>query len=266
MVNNNPVLNLLLSFGPSETALLDWLRPHIDDSFLDEIAAADYGFEWEEHFQALKSIYEQQPIPVPLQWVPREVLNLMRWSEPDDPQYLSPPPNSKGRRGHLIRTFCCAVLLQAADNPETLGYIHAENETLVQLVASVLSLGHEASECALHFLCWRVLRLSEEENETPFFGLALLLLCAALFTPTQDGADLSLLADWVLAEETRVRRRPMAGSKSEEWLLGLTYHDQRHEVWRRLAQEVLLDPIKSFPETAATALGRIAKSLVPVRN
>ena len=43
MTMNSPVINLLNHFNPSETALLDWLRPYIDDSLLDEIAAAEGG-------------------------------------------------------------------------------------------------------------------------------------------------------------------------------------------------------------------------------
>ena len=53
MTKNYPIVKLLHHFNPSETALLDWLRPHIDDSLLEEIAAADYGYKAEEHFEAL---------------------------------------------------------------------------------------------------------------------------------------------------------------------------------------------------------------------
>ncbi len=261
MDKENPIHDLLLRLGPSESALLDWLRPRIDDTHLHEIALADYGFNEEEYFQVLKRIYDGQPIPVPLPWVPSEALELTRWSEPDDPDYVSPPPNSKGTRGHLIRAFCCAVLLKAGDELETMDYIHAENDTLIQCVASVLHLGREASESALRFLAWRVSRLPEEYEEALFFAMAVLLLYAALFQPDQDGSDLSLLCEWVLAEEIRVRTHPHALIKTEEWLLGLTFHKQRHEVWRRLAHEVLIDPAKAFPEPAATKMRDIAMRL-----
>jgi hypothetical protein len=250
---------LLLRFEPSSTALLDWLHSHIDDTMLHEIAAADYGHREQENFQALRNIYESLEIPAPLPWNPREVLELTRWSEPDDSQQTW---SSTGTRGHLIRAFCCAILLKAADAPETLVFIHAENDTLAQLLASVLQLGREASESALHFLSWRIQRLPGYDAEYPFFALGLLLLRAALFEPGQEGADLKLLADWVMREEARARRM-CAIVESEAWLLGLTNFDQRHKVWRRLAQEKLLDPTKHFPKPTASAMREIVKHLAP---
>ena len=179
----------------------------------------------------------------------------MRWSEPEATEWK---PRSTGTRGHLLRAFCCAVLLKAADVPETRDYISSENETLIQLIASVLHLGNEASESALCFLCWRVSRQSIDEAETPFFILALLLLRVALFEPHQDEASLILLADWLVDEEAHVRT---VISRSEDWLLGLTFHDIRHEVWRKITKEVLLDSAKSFSEPTATAMRNIVNRL-----
>jgi hypothetical protein len=261
MDKENPIYDLLHRLDPSESALLDWLVPRIDDTHLHEIALSDYGINEEEYLQALRRIHDGQPIPIPLQWVPGEALELKRWSEPDDPDYVSPPSNSKGTRGHLIRAFCCAVLLKAGDEPETQDYIHSENNTLVQLIGSVLHLGREASEGALRFLCWRVLRMPDLEEALPFFAMALLLLYATLFQPDQDGSDLNLLVDWVMAAETKVREYNDGWRYSEEWLLGLTLFNQRHHVWSRLAQEVLLDPVKAFPEPAAATMRDIAKRL-----
>jgi hypothetical protein len=260
MHRDNSISDLLLRLDPSESALLDWLSSRIDDTHLHEIALADYGINEEEYLQALQQIHQGEPIPVPLRWVPSEALRLTRWSEPDDPADVGPPPDSKGTRGHLIRAFCCAVLLKAADEQETMGLIAAENDTLIQCVASVLHLGREASESTLRFLAWRVSRLPEEYEEAPFFAMTVLLLYAALFQPDQDGSDLSLLCGWVLAEEIRVRTHPHALVETEAWLLGLTFH-QRHEVWKRLAYEVLIDPAKGFPEPAATMMHEIAKRL-----
>ena len=252
MTDISSVLNLLHHFNPSKTALLEWLEPHLDDSLLHEIARADYGHDEEANFQALKLIHERQQVPAPLDWIPREVVELRRWSEPDDPNWKGYPPNSKGARGHLIRAFCCTVLLIAADDPEMQGDPSDENETLIQLIASVVHLGHEASESALRFLSWRVLRLYEEENEDTFFAFGILLLYAFLFEPPQDGADLNLLVDWVLTDTLNF----------EDWLLGRAWYTQRYEVWKRLGQSILMDPAKHFSEPAATTLQSIVKRLL----
>jgi len=46
-----------------------------------------------------------------------------------------------------------------------------------------------------------------------------------------------------------------------KWLLVLAFHNQCYPVWRRLAQEILMNPAKAFPERAATKLRDIAKRL-----
>ena len=233
--------------------------PHVSNSMLWEIADADFGFENKQHSEALLPIRDCQEIPIPLRWIPSEVLNLMRWSEPED----LTNPGSRGTRGHLIRAFCCAVLLKAADEPETQDLINPVNETLIQMIASVLYLGREATESASHFLCWRILRFPLWDNEYPFFALGLLLLRAALFRPGENGSDLKLLAEWVIREEKRLRCYPLTLPVSESWLLGLTLHDQRHDVWRRVAQDILLNTTKDFPHPAASAMRAVAIRLTP---
>lgn len=251
---------LLLRIGPSETALLDWLTPHIDDSLLGEIAAADYGSEEKEHFEALKSIRDQRRIPIPLRWVPREVLELMRWSEPEDPSWK---PGSAGTRGHLIRAYCCTLLLKASGAPEMKLYTSSENDTLIQMIASVLYLGREATEAASRFLCWCLSRLAASDKEYPFFVLGLLLLRAALFMPGENGIDLEVLAEWTIQEERQVRQEQSNLVESDKWLLGLINFAQKHEAWVRVSEEVLSDPSKEFPEPAASAMREIVNRILP---
>ncbi len=249
-----------MRFDPSETALLDWLRPRIDDSCLAEISAADYGQVYADHLRALRRFRDLNELAVPLPWCPREVLELMRWSEPDVPAWK---PGSVGRRGHLIRAFCCTALLKAADEPENRLYFHAENTTLIQFVASGLRLGREASDKARRFLSWLVLRLPDDHEEFPFFTFALVLLCAALFEPgREDEADLVQLAAWVVAEEARARQMSVPLLVSDDWLLGLTNFDMKHAAWKNVAKKVLVDEGRRLPVAAATALQEIAARLL----
>jgi hypothetical protein len=257
------VINLLLyRLDPSETALLDCLSSRIDDVLLWEIAAADYGIQKEDYFTALKRIRDEQVISVPLDWVPLEVLNLTRWTEPINPYQNS---GRSKRDGHLIRAFACSILLRA-DDPEKLPFTTEENENLIQMIASVLALEREMRESASRFLCWRILRMPPYAQEAAFFALGLLILRAALFEEGQDGSELKLLADWVVREETRVRRAVFEVEESENWLvgmtsIGLTYSGMRDATWRYVAQKVFLDPNKHFPEPSARALRAIARRL-----
>ena len=251
------VTDLLLRLGPSETALLDWLNPQIDDSMLQEIAAADYGHRESEHFQALLPIRDHQQIPIPLEWVPDEVLELMRWSEPDDPHWA---PGSAGTRGHLIRAFSCAVLLRVAAAPKMWRHMD-HDDTLIQLIGSVLTLGQAASESALRFLCWYALNVPAENEDDPFFALGVLMLRVALFQPGEDTAELIRLADWVTAVESKVRASEDTVPE-DEWLLGLTT-GQKHDVWRTLVPKVLRSTAQAFPGPAADAMQEIVNRLVP---
>jgi hypothetical protein len=119
---------------PMPEPLLAALRPLIDDSMLHQIAAADYGDRVDAHFAALTEIRAQGLVPQKLDWVPGEVLELIRWSMPEDPAWA---PGGQGRRGHLMRAFACAVLLTGArlavNREHSLGYA----DTLIQLVGSI---------------------------------------------------------------------------------------------------------------------------------
>jgi hypothetical protein len=68
---------VLASFSPDETALLEWLQPQMDDRLLSEIAAADYGRDYDQHYQPLRAIRNTLIIPAPLDWYPGEVLEAL---------------------------------------------------------------------------------------------------------------------------------------------------------------------------------------------
>jgi hypothetical protein len=57
----------------------------VDD--LGEIVPADYGQDVEEHLVALRRICATREVPSPMPWRPGEVLELIRWSEPEDPEW-----------------------------------------------------------------------------------------------------------------------------------------------------------------------------------
>src|SRR5436305_280319 len=102
---------LLAVFPPSADRLLDVARQQVDDGMLREIAAADYGRDVDIHLAALRPIRDQGIVPAPLGWHPGEVLELIRWSDPEDPAHK---PGATGRRGHQMRAFACAALLRTA--------------------------------------------------------------------------------------------------------------------------------------------------------
>ncbi len=216
-------------FPPDHRSAVDHLRGLIDEGMLREIAEADYAQDVEGHFSALKPIWQGGDLTELDHWFPMEVLELIRWSEPEDSAWK---PGSTGSRGHKMRAFSCAVLL-ATPNFEP------DKETLIQMVDSVALLEPEAQESVARFLVWRLDTLGHEEDR-PFFALAL----AAITQSLEDSITSSMeqdLADWVEGEES-VERSFLAGFhdryQNAPWMFGLSFNNMRNERWKSLIRTV----------------------------
>lgn len=247
---------LARAFPPSPNALLDLLRTRVDDGMLLDIARADYGMDADEHLEVLRAIRDTGAVRVPLGWVPQEVLELIRWSEPEDPEWK---PGDVGERGHLMRAFSCAALLRAA--AESGNPLDGENSTLAQLVASTLTLGRDAQVAAARFLTWRVPMLKADE-ERPFFAFALLFLAVLLREERLSDEALAGAAEWMIAEEAAEAQAQGAHVPVPEgpWLLRLTFFDLRHSLWRAFARRLMEEAAEVAPPARDT-LQLIAVSL-----
>ena len=249
---------LLARFAPDEMAFFSWIRPQMTSALLRRIAAADYDMETDAHYRALQAVYRQGALPVSLHWIPREVLDLTCWSEPEHATWEA--DFSVGDR-HLMRAFSCDLLLRAAADPRNADYFSGENTTLIQWIASALALGSDATVAALQTLLWRVPSVPTIDEERPFYAMGVLLLAAARLNDPADAALLNALCAWVEAEEAATRYNPdiFGLNGREAWLLGLTSFDQRHARWRTLAQDVLTAP--TVPVSAVAALTQVVERL-----
>lgn len=276
--------SLLNQFNPSDSTLWVWLRAHIDDAMLEKIAAADYGMNFENYLRVLKRTRDEPwqsnevlvrppkgKAQVPVWYQALEVLNLMRWSEPENSQQ-----EEEQTVGHLMRAFCCVVLLRIAAESANCNTanINTESETIIQLIASVLTLEHEAIEFTLQLLCWRMLSLPVDNQECPFFAMGILLLATALYTSEKKGAVLRQLSELVLLEEERIRLifADEFRQISPQWLFGLKYfEDSKGRVnitellvdqWKNIAQKVLLNPPEPHPTEVAKLLREIGTRII----
>jgi len=212
--------SLVAAFPPSDRLLVDVARREIDDDILLEIACADYGIDAGRHMEPLRNIRDTGIVPTRLAWHPGEVLELIRWSNPQDPEHK---PGSTGRRGHLMRAFACAALLATGDDS-------AEEATLAHCLASAKELGDEMNEAAARFLTWRI--PSKDESDRWLFVLGLLVV-ATRFPPSRvSDATLGEMAAWALEEENAERRMP-AGWERPPAPFGVTYG-----YWTPLAKEL----------------------------
>ena len=196
-------------------ALLEWLRSRLTEAMLAAIAEADHGYDRDENFAVLQDIARSGRVPVPLEWVPREVMELSRWAE--------------GLHvDHVQRAFCVTVLCLAELTPERFGHIE---HNLAILLESCAILGAEALVRAEGLL----VALSEwpgcEPCERAFAALGLLLA-----TVQRDPQDprLAPLAAHLLALDADLVRSGDYVHPEHGFVLGATHFDTAHAVWKRL--------------------------------
>ncbi|HKI33433.1 MAG TPA: hypothetical protein VKA46_16380 [Gemmataceae bacterium] len=169
---------------------------------LAEIAEADYGHDADAHLAGLRPIRDQGIVPAPTHWHPAEVLELIRWSNPEDANWK---PGSTGVRGHRMRAFACAALLRAAAESTNEEHVRDDDATLAKCLASAKVLGEEMSEAAARFLTWRIPRMAREV-ELLLYGVGLLVVATRLRVGRIEDRVLGDTAEWLLAEEASFRQ------------------------------------------------------------
>ncbi len=228
----------LQAFDPNFDELLDFLLPQIDDGMLREVAGADNGYDLEENLAALKLFRDARTLPI-LDWCPREALELIRWSEPDQPDW---GPGGQGRYGHLLRAFACSTLLRsyAREENHDSNMWHSFNETAVQLSESLRTLGDEFVPRGVKFLasCVQALTpLDEDGIEGPFLGLALLSFLPQ--APEISDKAIVGLCTWI---DERVEilwsKNELRVPRHMHWLLAINYFNQRDEKWIEIGREL----------------------------
>lgn len=216
--------NLLAEFEPDPSPLLGLIRQNVDDSMLREIADADYGEDFELHYEVLLEIYDGK-IPFPFKFHPSEVLELTLWSLPEDP-LLNPSGNVTRR--HWTRLFCCVALLRAGI--ESSNRIHCNDASTIQLVDSVLKLGEETTRAGLSFLSWRLNQYSEIERERQHCAVGCLLLIAALGQCDETTVNEILDSVWKTADY-----------HGEYGVTGGIQNGTYGDVWERHIRNILLN-------------------------
>jgi hypothetical protein len=192
---------VLIQFDPAPDSLLREISKHIDDAMLEQIALADYGEEKEEHLAALREIRDTGKTPIKMEWCPTEVLELIRWSQPDDPNWK---PGATGLFGHWMRAFCTAALLRALREPTNYDVGDSE-KTLINLILSLRALPIDLNPQAASFLSWLLLHSDLESNNEalPAYGVGLLWF--ALQHPgSTHGYALESLANWIIHRSTQL--------------------------------------------------------------
>jgi hypothetical protein len=251
---------LLGPLHPNESALTPLLQANIDDTMLREIAAADYGWKADECYALLQPVLKAGLLPS-YDFDLCEVLELISFSQPDDPKWK---PGGRGQRGHWMRLFACTVLVRLGPRyPDRFGRLRL---TLLPMVSSAIELGRSVAQGCGGVLAWRFLGFPVDDTEDPpFLALAILLSAVHLESREDCSAWLKELVRWVDDEESRARRA-RSGQRSSlpswgAWLSGSTRLRDRAADWRSLAQRILARPQFSHPDGAGEALRLLGEKI-----
>ena len=171
------IVELLNRFGPEPDVLLREISGHIDDAILDWISRADYGSRADEHMVALRQVRDTGRFPDNLTWCPMEVLELTRWSEPEETQEAA-----RTTFEHWARAFSCAAILRAEHEPYNYLYNNGCTcSTVIQLIWSLRLLPMDFRSQAASHLAWLILHSDPEgrNDQVRVYGVEPPLVCTS---------------------------------------------------------------------------------------
>jgi hypothetical protein len=228
------IIDLLNEFKPEPDILLREISQYVTDEMLEEISLADYGEDVEDHLLALRQVRDSTVFPSEMHWVPMEVLELIRWSEPEDPEWK---PGRTGEFGHWMRAFSCAAILRAEYEPYNYRYNNGcTDSTVIQLIFSLRALPVDLSSHALKHLLWLLLRIDPEgrDDQVRIYGVGLLWFALQVIPAIPDQTLISL-ARWVARRADEVNWR--SSSEGRSGLREMVLDCQKRKAWEVLGSE-----------------------------
>ncbi len=130
-----------------------------------------------------------------------------------------------------------------------------------------MHLDKETWGLTLQLLSWRILSMPADDEEGPFFFMGVLLIAAMLYRSEDEGFLLCQLGEMVISEEKR-RREIIAEcfyQTSPEFLFGLRnnlFTDFCINKWKKITQQILINPSSPHPRKAVSILQDIGMRVV----
>lgn len=199
---------------PAYEPLVGIVLQHVEDPILQEIAAADRGQDFEAHLASLRGIV-RGVLPIPMGWIPKEVLELTAYSDPVDD------------REHWMRLFACMTLLRAEQPPHH-EHFHGDKTTILRLTKSAMAIGFDCSSAARRFLCWCLRRQPRADWLDPYLAIAIMILSVRLEDLSQSMVDHHISV--------------VRSSQTEVWQLFDRHFCASSREWKVLIRETLSEP------------------------
>lgn len=201
------------AFPSSRDSFLRCMATQLSAAELDDIANADYGYLNVENRGCLQKMLRTGVLPEPLEWSPRDVLHLTRWSEFKDGDPVS---------FHRRRAFACGVLVMAS--PQLWRDERDTNDATdsVQLLESLPFLARPIQEAIGCLLSWRLTIAHPDgfcDDPIAFTATGIVYVAAKLLDPTSPKMEQAL--EWLIALERERRSREQMVPYSGRWLIDL---------------------------------------------
>lgn len=258
-----PLKSLFSAGGfPQSKSFIDRLCPLITEDMLAEIARADYGTGFEDHLQALRRLRDRDISDQPMAWEPQEVLNLFRWSEFGDDR--TGREQRTEQAFHLMRAFCCALILEASVTPANHEEFVGNNQTLIQLLESARVLGPDDEARLPAFIAWLIPRAPAFEDEVGFYGIAFVSTVVRHGRKADDDANFLIkVIDACEAEFEKllITWTDPVNNNGDRWLLGWTHFNQRHGKWEQLGRQLSIEAENIEQEQLRKRLKRLSSWL-----
>jgi hypothetical protein len=253
------ITEFLDRFEPDGDVLMRAIAEHVTDEMLQCISMADYGCDSDAHLAALRVLRDTGKLPENPGWVPMEVLELIRWSEPDDPEWK---PGRTGESGHWMRAFSCAAILRAEHEPWNYHYNDGcTDSTTIQLVLSMDALPVDLKREAVRNFAWLISKSDPEgQNESiREYGVALLWFALQL-EPAVADEDLIALSEWIVRRADELKWDPRVAEFSG--LKGMVIGCQKRSGWEVFGVKVAELDLRGRSVELQTWVRLIAEQLV----
>lgn len=217
----------------AKTQIWKQLKTQISDADLRRIAESDYGFGTDDHYQALRSIVDNNRVPEVMRWEPGETLCLTRWSDyrdASDDCFEQP----------LVVLFCCIVLLAAMPSDGESGHVEGAAENLIIALDIVCLQGEQWLSWYAEFLAELLPRLSLEITDGEDYLFAHLAHYLTLVQLNSEATNKAL--DALVAAEQTIhdweREQGLMPEKHTD-ILGYMIFNQRIRLWKQYLEPVL---------------------------
>lgn len=151
------------AYPPDRRALLDYFRGQIELNTVRIMSECDHACHVEEYLAGLNRIWRDEwPDEEPLDWYPREVLSLSRWSP------VSVPTRSQALIG---QGFAAAALLYFEDPSEN--EPRFSSDSLIRLILACAELGRDAQGPLLQLTTYALNEMEHWSDEFELWCLSL---------------------------------------------------------------------------------------------